>query len=737
MEVKTDNSQSERGKPHRSYLSTLSRLLGSLYRATLVKASFREILIGIGICSILVLIMQVGFISPLADTVIGKPATRNVFAPRDVKDPYETARSRESAAERASREAEQDPANWYIAPESGSRAEINLNQFRDDLQRARGERQNSLPGDKWPIFTELRKKWADVPLEALTTLLQANQAQLDQWLEEVRRLLIAMEENKRISDLDLASFREMLPATVRSLNGNPDDKVAIGVLHGLVRPNLALDQNRISIIVDQARQRVEEVWYRSGQPILENGEIVSREKMQLLKTLHLVPENNNLLTFFSLVVFVIVLVVLAVGYLYRFRPEILRQERMLYLLALTMIIAALIGRFFTLNPQSNLAYFAPVTFASIIIVMLLDAEVAMMMTVLLSMLMGVVTGLQLSFTFYTLIGGSVAVFVLSQKQQRSELIMSGLFIGLANMISVLLLIFLNGVTPSLKTAGLLLALAAFNGVTSAVIAIGLLPFLENLFGLTSSIRLLEIANPNQHLLRELLVNAPGTYHHSIIVGNLAETAANAIGADALLVRVGAYYHDIGKIKRPYFFAENQIAQDNPHEKLSPFLSTLIIIAHVKEGVDLARQASLPEPVVDILEQHHGTDLVRYFYARAAENSQADLAENDFRYDGPRPQSKEAALVMLADSVEAAVRSMTKPTPAKIEALITRIVKERLDDGQFNQCDLTLKDLELTGMAFLKVLGGIFHTRVEYPESALREFERKKGQNGDTRKQPAG
>ena len=182
----------------------------------------------------------------------------------------------------------------------------------------------------------------------------------------------------------------------------------------------------------------------------------------------------------------------------------------------------------------------------------------------------------------------------------------------------------------------------------------------------------------------------------------------------MLVRVGAYYHDIGKIKRPYFFVENQIAQDNPHEKLTPTLSTLIITAHVKEGVELARQAGLPEAVVDILEQHHGTDLVRYFYARAAENAQADLAETDFRYDGPRPQTKEAALVMLADSVEAAVRSMVKPTPAKIEALTTRIIKERLDDGQFDQCDLTLRDLERIKSAFLKVLGGIFHSRIEYP-----------------------
>jgi len=715
----------------RRFFPWLGRSLARVYQATLAKPIAREALIGVGIFCTLVAIMQVGLVPQQIHAVAGQPVNQAVLAPRDTEDPFETQRRRQAMGQRISLEAELDPANWYIAPESGAHAEARLGQFFTDVEQARA---SIATAGQRTALERLRNKWGDVSADAWQGLLAAGPDRLAQLQKSLLTLLLDIEEHENVSDLNWRTFCEALPQMVAHIGGDGNDRVLIGVLKGLVVPNLILDRVRVARLVDQAKQQVPTVIYRSGQPILEKGEVVSREKMQLLKTLRLVAGGSNIpLAFVSLVLFVLVLIVMALGYIYRFRREMLRQERLLYLIAVTTTIAAVMGKFFGLNPSSNLAYFAPVTFASILWVLLLEPQVALMLTVLMSLLMGVVTGFQLGLTIYTLIGGSTAIFVLYQRQQRSELMMSGLFIGTANVFSVLLLALLSGVLPPLQR----IALAAFNGVTAAVVAIGLLPFLENLFGLTSAIRLLELANPNQPLLKRLLVEAPGTYHHSIMVGNLAEAAADCVGADALLVRVGAYYHDIGKLKRPYFFVENQIAQDNPHEKLTPTLSTLIITAHVKEGVELARQASLPEVIVDILEQHHGTDLVRYFYARAAENTQTELAETDFRYDGPRPQTKEAALVMLADSVEAAVRSMVKPTPAKIEALTTRIIKERLTEGQFDQCDLTLRDLERIKSAFLKVLGGIFHTRIEYPESILREFERRKGSNGDPRKQPAG
>ncbi|NLG84856.1 MAG: HDIG domain-containing protein [Firmicutes bacterium] len=630
-------------------------------------------------------------------------------------------------ARRVMVEAEGDPANWYIAPESGAYAEIRLDRWLEDVSEARG-----LPAVE--AKARLRARWTGFSATVWDELLAIKPERFESLRRDLQRFLVPIQEKERISTLNLSVVRARLPEILATMGGDPGDRLLLEVLGGLLAPNLVLDRERVARLAEQAKEKIPPVVYRSGEPVLEKGEIVTEEKYQLLQHLRLVEGKTGLpVAFLGLVLFVLALGALAVGYLHRFHREMLRQERFLYPIALTTILAAVVGKFFALNPSSNLAYFAPVAFGPILWTLFLEARLAFMLTVLLALLMGVINGFQLNLVLYTLFGGSVAVFVLHQRQQRADLMRSGLFIALANIFSVALLGFFAGAFPPWPR----FLLAGFNGFTAAVMAIGLLPFLENLFGLTSAIRLLELANPNQPLLRQMLIEAPGTYHHSIMVGNLAEAAAERIGADGLLVRVGAYYHDIGKLKRPYFFAENQLTQENPHEKLTPTLSTLIITAHVKEGVEMARLRGLPEAIVDIIEQHHGTDLVRYFYARAAESAQTELAETDFRYDGPRPRTKEAALVMLADSVEAAVRAMTKPGPAKVEALVTRIFKERLDDGQFDECDLTLRDLEQIKAAFLKVLGGIFHTRIEYPESVLREIERKKGANGDLRKQPAG
>jgi putative nucleotidyltransferase with HDIG domain len=253
------------------------------------------------------------------------------------------------------------------------------------------------------------------------------------------------------------------------------------------------------------------------------------------------------------------------------------------------------------------------------------------------------------------------------------------------------------------------------------LSMGLLPFFEGMFGIMTPVKLIELSNPNQPLLKRLLTDAPGTYHHSVIVGNLAEAAAEAVGGNSLLARVGAYYHDVGKIKRPYFFIENQMGQENPHDKTSPTLSSLIITSHVRDGVELAREYGLPERIIQFVREHHGTTLVGYFYTRATEGQTSEtVLEEDFRYEGPRPASKETAIVMLADSIEAAVRSLTKPTPARIEAMVKKIMGDRLNDHQLDRCDLTLRDLDTVAGIFASVLSGLFHPRVEYPEDQTEE-----------------
>jgi len=250
---------------------------------------------------------------------------------------------------------------------------------------------------------------------------------------------------------------------------------------------------------------------------------------------------------------------------------------------------------------------------------------------------------------------------------------------------------------------------------------------------------MELSNPNQPLLKRLLVEAPGTYHHSIVVGNLAETAAEEIGGNGLLARVGSLYHDIGKIKRPYFFTENQEAYKNVHDDLEPSLSALVIAAHVKEGVELAKKYKLPKDIINIINQHHGTSLITYFFHRALKENGSnveEIAEENYRYAGPKPQFKEAGVILLADSLEAATRSLTNPTATRIKTLVKEIIQKNLEDGQLDECDLTLKDLNKIGESFSRILTGMFHSRVEYPDEALiKKIKEEKKKDGNSNKKP--
>ena len=412
----------------------------------------------------------------------------------------------------------------------------------------------------------------------------------------------------------------------------------------------------------------------------------------------------------------------------QYRKDIAAKGNNIILLCLLTFIAVLLTQLITsveISSQPETAelvgYLLPVAAASMLITILLDTKLAIFMTILFSIFTGIMTDNQLPYAINAFIGGLVGVYSVSKFSQRLDWVKAGVFVAGANIACILSLALMNSYT--LRSTLIALSLGVINGFFSAIFAYGSLPFLESGFKVTTSVRLMELANPNQPLLKRLLLEAPGTYHHSILVGNLGEAAADVVGADSLLVRVGAYYHDIGKIKRPYFFIENQLGGENPHEKLTPALSSLIITSHVKDGLELTRQYNLPPVISDFISQHHGTSLVTYFYHKAVEIGNADnVKEEDYRYHAPKPQSKEAAIVMLADNVEAAVRSMTAATPDKVEVLVRRIIKERLQDGQLDESALTFKDLDRIAVAFTRILSGIFHTRIEYPESIINGMQ---------------
>jgi hypothetical protein len=412
------------------------------------------------------------------------------------------------------------------------------------------------------------------------------------------------------------------------------------------------------------------------------------------------------------------------------------------LLILVMIGSLVIGRVFValaemmsdslrvpqLQDPVHFYLLAPLALGPVLVTLLLGVNLTVLFTLAFSAFAGLMTG-ELSLAVYALSGGLIAAFALRQYRERSTLVKAGLWIGCTNLLVALAFQFLS----EARFDGLLLLVrsvaAMVSGLLSVTLASSLLPPLESLFGLTTDIRLLELSNLNSPILRRLALEAPGTYHHSITVGTLAEAGAEAIGANALLIRVGAYYHDIGKLKHPEYYVENQIFSANKHEGLSPTMSSLILASHVKDGLALAEEVKLGPKVAALIPQHHGTRVMTFFYQKAKEmaaEKNLEVSENDFRYPGPKPQGKEAAILMLADQVEAASRTLQDPNPGQIRGLINRIIQATIQDGQFDECDITMKEIGQVGRAFERVLTGMYHHRIEYPgfEFNKQQLERR-------------
>jgi putative nucleotidyltransferase with HDIG domain len=334
------------------------------------------------------------------------------------------------------------------------------------------------------------------------------------------------------------------------------------------------------------------------------------------------------------------------------------------------------------------------------------------------------------FLFF-LLSSIVGSYWVRTCKERGTLIKAGLKVGLVNILVATGLHMFSGSGLELKlvwdwTFGLA------GGVSSGILATGFAPVVEMMFGYSTDIKLLELANLDRPILRKLMLEAPGTYHHSVVVGSLVEAAADAVGANPLLAKASGYYHDIGKIKKPLYFIENQIGSENKHDKLAPSMSSLILTAHVKDGVEIAKNHKLGKAIIHIIQQHHGTSLIAYFYekARQQKGEKAVKMEN-FRYPGPKPQTKEAGLVLLADAVEAASRSLENPTPSRIKGLVQRIINKMFLDGQLGECELTLRDLHEIARSFNKILPGIHHHRIEYPDGVARIDNGAKRSNGDS------
>lgn len=687
-------------------------------------------------CGILLGILALHFLPEQMSLEVGQVSPIDISANRYLtfEDEEATEKKRQEAYQSVKPVYELNPEVWENMKNQISSnfkrvlgVKINPNLTEEDKIKALDTLKWSLTQKQWQEVLRLEPDQIE-KMEAQTINIVSNTYKAGIGNENLQ-----LAKDKIFSEIDLLEINTAYRQLIKDILNSVEFK-----------PNLTYNEAETEKKRQEAMEAVEpvNVVIQKNEKIVRAGEVLTQRQINILTWLGY--KNNASPTFIllGLALFIGLMLVLGILFLRHYRKELYRNEKYLVLLMLLVVVTIILCKLILAISLSNIperaqqvGHMIPIAAGTMLIAILLDTKLAVFTTMIFAMFVGLFTD-NLAFVLTALTGGLVGVYTVSRLSQRFDLAKAGLWIALANIASIVSLGILNNLGWQLILIGCGFGIA--NGILSSVLTIGLLPYLESVFGITTSIRLLELSNPNHPLLKKLLLEAPGTYHHSIMVGNLAEAAADAVGAESLLVRVGAYYHDVGKVKRPYFFVENQMTGENPHDKIAAPLSTLIITSHVKDGVELAKSFKLPQVVIDMIAQHHGTSLVKFFYHKAKETEKEDtVKEADFRYDGPKPQSKEAAIIMMADSVEAAVRSMKQTTPGKIEGMVRNILKERLHEGQLDECDLTFKDLDKIANAFVRVLNGIYHQRIEYPESMLKAIEKKGEKSGTDNKQPAG
>ncbi|PIT99846.1 MAG: HD family phosphohydrolase [Bdellovibrionales bacterium CG10_big_fil_rev_8_21_14_0_10_45_34] len=511
------------------------------------------------------------------------------------------------------------------------------------------------------------------------------------------------------------------------------------IVDALVIANVTLNRQETLDRKQKARDSVRplKTSIAKNQTILTSGSVVQPSHIEILNEIER-KQKEKVDDFNSLVlslIFVVVVLVFA-SYLRRFtlnKVKIPNKDlTAMGVATLAVLIASKISyflvneslgeRFSGLIPQMAYIYLLPFAAAPMLVGLIISfGEVVWLFTLFASIVFGLSFDGDATILLVTAVGGIAAARGVYGCKKRNDIYFAGLRTGVVNASVITLLMLLTSSTSEWGRDILWCALAGLiSGVFSSFVAMTLVPLFESLFNYTTDVKLLELGNLDHPLMKEMLVKAPGTYHHSLVVGSMVEAAAERIGANPLLAKVASYYHDIGKLKHPQYFIENQRPGHNPHDHLSPHMSKTVLIAHVKDGVEMAKRYKLGKPIVDVILQHHGTTLISYFYNRALERAEVSLSdpdEGDFRYPGPKPQFREAALCMLADSIEAAARSLDEPTPVRLRNIVKNIINRKFLDGQLDECNLTLRDLSSIESAFTKVILGIYHQRIDYPKHA--------------------
>ncbi|MEW5822451.1 MAG: HDIG domain-containing metalloprotein [Cyanobacteriota bacterium] len=547
-----------------------------------------------------------------------------------------------------------------------------------------------------------------------------------------------------ISGKELGNSKVKLIKSYLSRTTTEENKKSIIVLvdYTIDKPNIEIDNEQTNLAKKNAMEAVEDVkvYFKKGRLVVEKGQSVTPVQYEALKKLGYTVDKMDWLLMFGVFCFVIIAFYVVWYYLSRYEPRYANSPKYLALLGTLAVVSVAVARIIPDFPriynESMPVYILPIAAVTLIISFFTNPRISLLVTSMIMFLITVIFHFPIEDVSVLLIGIIVAVFKSSKMTYYRDtyLIECGVAVGLAQVL-VVLSNFLIGSTMyfdyDLQTLFYKSLFALVGGFITGAITIAAMPHLEALFKIVTAHGLMELSDQNQPLLRRLQFEAPGTYHHSLMVSTLAEAAAEAIGASSILVRVGAFYHDIGKLKRPSFFIENQsyFGSENPHNKLNPRLSKMVLTAHTKDGLELSRQYQIPEAIQNIIVEHHGDGVMLYFYMSALESEGPDkVIKDQFRYSGPKPSSKESAIVMLADATESAVRSLNNPSITDIEEMIKKIINERVEDGQLSDSPLTLKDIKVIQSTFIRVLRGMQHHRIEYHDNMLEELGKKQSES---------
>jgi putative nucleotidyltransferase with HDIG domain len=624
----------------------------------------------------------------------------------------------------------------------------------DQLKKARRELINPI----YSIEPSIQKKIIEEVIVFFTTLRMdpSNQQLLDFLSLETQATMLSLSDNE-LTDLEssiMESISIILQDGIKDINYSaidekitklnleffptPQIKLIASICKQFLRPNLFIDEQRTKEIIEQQLSVIQPfvTSLKTGQVIVSKGDRYTKFHVDVLKALKLYGSKTSAINFIGIFIICSLLFILFERFLFYFYQKLHHQVStyfLAYTLTLSVILIALaLYSIPNLKFIDTLHFLIPLPAMIILLCLLLTPNIAMISGTISSILIAIMYQNNIYILLFLFFASCTTTYSCHKIFKRSDLVISGNAIGIVNILVIFSIgILTDIVSPTWYLYNGIMGFA--NGFLCAMLSFAFLPYFEGVFKITTSLGLLETANLNHPLLKKLMLNAPGTYQHSLMVANLSEAAAEAIGADVILSRIGAYFHDIGKMKRPIFFSENQFSTGNPHESLSPRMSKIIISAHAKDGVEMAQKYKLPKILQDFMLEHHGTSLVSFFYDIAKQTQEDESHESlkeDFRYPGPKPSSKESGILMLADTTEAAVRSIDKPTLPKIENLVEKVFISKITDDQLNQSGLSLNDIQIIKSTFLSIFKSIYHSRLDYEEELNKIIDQTKSPHNE-------